>query len=233
MDNKTKQKFTSELSRCAQEFNKPIVDELKRSIENIKAYYGLSNSELAELLGMSEVYLNTMFDNEGADSDIDLNTISLLTLLSNGRLSVLTDTPSGELYNKINRVIKDYKDATAPKTGTITDKIIKVLNMFGVTNEDELDNFLNTITNINGIIEDHDTCQPKNTTDKPSKEETVYVSPNGKFSNKTPESKTDNDDKVKAYYYDSQTMDEPEEFEFKVSLDQAIPSLLKLIKKIL
>ena len=259
MTDKTKRFFADEVGSCAEDFTKAIVDELRNSIENIKKYYKLSDEELCELLGVHENYLNDMCNHEDADCDIDLRTIGILTLLSNGRLSVLTDTPNGEMFNKINRIIKDYKDEKEPKdeSNEIVDKISEVLKMFGVNTETDLDNLLKAVKDVRGIINKYDDktdnkCCKCNKTEakengktskrihidsEPTESEPIYVDEKGNFHSQKPykaeDCKTNEDNKVSGYVYNSKTMDKPEIFNFKGSLDKIIPTFYEMISRIL
>lgn len=248
MNDELKRKLVNELGECAQEFNKSIVNELQNSIEGIEKYYNLTDEELADLLDVPEKYFINMFDTEDADGDIDLRTISILTLLSNGRLSVLTDTPSGEFYNRVNLIIKKYKDNenSEDKSNEITNKIVEILNMFGVKTESDLDGLLAAVTNVKGLIDDcehkerQNKCNchncDKNET-KPNK--TVYVNENGNFSlskqdmtEKECNQENENKSSVKGFIYDSQTMDKPKEFDLKDNLDKLIPVFNDFFKKL-
>lgn len=262
MDNKSTRNFADELAQCAHDFTKPIVNELKKSVEKIEKYYSLNDKELAYLLDVDIPTLNnfkTGFENdENLDYSIDLYTIALLTLLSNGRLSVLTDTPSGEGFNKVNRIIKDYKDCIepAPTTSQISDKIMQVLKMLGVNTEEDLDGLLKTASDIKNIIDNYDKvdeakqkcdcenrCQnhqskkpvePNENKDKKhikigGDNSTKYVDENGNFLS----SKPSDQNKIKGFYYDRETMDKPEEFEFKFDVDKILPNLTEFVKKML
>lgn len=262
MDNKSTRNFADELAQCAHDFTKPIVNELKKSVEKIEKYYSLNDKELAYLLDVDIPTLNnfkTGFENdENFDYSIDLYTIALLTLLSNGRLSVLTDTPSGEGFNKVNRIIKDYKDCIepAPTTSQISDKIMQVLKMLGVNTEEDLDGLLKTASDIKNIIDNYDKvdeakqkcdcenrCQnhqskkpvePNENKDKKrikigGDNSTKYVDENGNFLS----SKPSDQNKIKGFYYDRETMDKPEEFEFKFDVDKILPNLTEFVKKML
>lgn len=262
MDNKLTRNFANELAQCAHDFTKPIVNEMKKSVEKIEKYYSLNDKELAYLLNVDIPTLNnfkTGFENdENLDYLIDLHTIALLTLLSNGRLSILTDTPSGEEFNKVNRIIKDYKDCIepAPTTSQISDKIMQVLKMLGVNTEEDLDGLLKTASDIKNIIDNYDKvdeaklkcdcenhCQnhqskkpvePNENKDKKrikigGDNSTKYVDENGNFLS----SKPSDQNKIKGFYYDRETMDKPEEFEFKFDVDKILPNLTEFVKKML
>lgn len=262
MDNKTTRNFADELVQCAHGFTRPIVNELKKSVEKIEKYYSLNDKELAYLLGVDIPTLNVfktgLENDEDVDYSIDLYTIALLTLLSNGRLSVLTDTPSGEEFNKVNRIIKDYKDSIepTPATSQISDKIMQVLKMLGVNTEEDLDGLLKTASDIKNIIDNYDKadesnqkcdcgnhCQnhhskkpvePNENKDKKrikigGDNSTKYVDENGNFIS----SKPSDQNKIKGFYYDRETMDKPEEFEFKFDVDKILPNLSEFVRKML
>lgn len=262
MDNKPTTNFADKLAQCAHDFTKPIVNELKKSVEKIEKYYSLNDKELAYLLDVDIPTLNnfkTGFENDDdLDYSIDLYTIAMLTLLSNGRLSVLTDTPSGEDFNKVNRIIKDYKDCIepTPTNSQISDKIMQVLKMLGVHTEEDLDGLLKTATDIRNIIDKYDKgdeakqkcncgnrCQnhqpkePVETNGNKDKKrikigndnKTKYVDENGNFQSNKPFDQN----KIKGFYYDRETMDKPKEFDFNFDVDKILPNLSEFVKNIL
>ena len=248
--NEKKRNYTKELDLLAEQFDADIINELKRAVGKIKEFYQISDSDLAELLDVDKSYLDGLFNSETAAIEIDLRTIALLTLLSNGRLNVLTDTPSGELYNKVNRVMKDFHDEKYPEPTKIdiNDKILAILNLFGVKDEDDLDHLFNAVKQVRGAINEYDkcNCERKDTNEnskcnKPccDKKESdqnnkvKYVDENGNFQDNIKKMCDESKAKMNASFYDSEKMDKPEEFEFTGSFDKLIPNFMKFLNKIM
>lgn len=244
--NEKKRNYATELDLLAEQFDADIINELKMAVGKIKEFYQINDSDLAELLDVNKSYLDGLFNGETTAIDLDLRTISLLTLLSNGRLTVLTDTPSGELYNKVNRVMKDFHDERYPEPTKIdiNDKILAILNLFGVKDEDDLDHLFNAVKEVRGAINEYDKTHKdekndvtKNLSCSCTKKEAdqsnkiKYVDENGNFQNCN--KKECNDTKVKGSYYDSNKMEKPEQFEFTGSFDKLIPNFVNFLNKIL
>lgn len=248
--------FQEELGNVAAEYTKPIANELRHSITNICKYYQLSIDDLCKLFDIKRDYMDEMLkDDSDNDCLFDLRTIGLLTMLSNGRLSVLCDTPSGKMFNDVNCIIKDYQDEKNPPKKETYDwncKVKQILDLFGVKNSDDLDCLLNNVKNAYGAVEKYlsnsdqttqqekvekkepDTCRNTNScnTCENKKKERLYVDANGNFHSQEPfKSETTNNSKINGSYFDSSTMDKPEEFEFTANLDHLIPNLLELIAK--
>lgn len=250
------------LHQVAKEFDKNIVNDLRNSITNIKSYYSLTNEDLAELLDLHVDYINGMFDDDAdVDTDIDLRTMSLLTLMSNGKLSVFNDSPSGAMYNAVNCSIKAYHDDKYPQPKQVSDtwydKVKDILNMFGVTSDDDLDRLREAVSKVRGIIETYDESHPESKENKISnkmhgadKKGELYFDDKGNFSTQKPCSSNDNtchckkdcvenntnandNGTVKGVFYDSENMDNPKEFEFKANLAKDFPSFLKFLADIL
>ena len=247
--NENKRDYANELDLLAEQFDADIINELKMAVGKIKDFYQITDGDLARLLDVDKSYLDGLFNSKTAAIEIDLRTIALLTLLSNGRLNVLTDTPSGELYNKVNRVMKDFHDEIYPEpTKTdMNDKILAILNLFGVKNEDDLEHLYNAVKEVRGAINEYDKthkeekknncedeycakpCCNKKEADQNNK--VKYVDENGDFQNCN--KKECNDTKVKGSYYDSNKMDKPEQFEFTGSFDKLIPNFINFLNKII
>lgn len=247
--NEKKRDYATELDLLAEQFDADIINELKMVVGKIKEFYQITDGDLAELLDVDKSYLDGLFNSETAAIELDLRTISLLTLLSNGRLTVLTDTPSGELYNKVNRVMKDFHDERYPEPQKmdISDKVLAILNLFGVKDEDDLDHLFNAVKEVRGAINEYDKthkdekkdvtknlscnkpCCNKKEADQNNK--VKYVDENGNFQDCN--KKECNDTKVKGAYYDSNKMDKPEQFEFTGSFDKLIPNFINFLNKIL
>lgn len=244
--NEKKRDYMKELDLLAAQFDTDIVNELKMVVNKIKEFYQISDSDLAELLDVDKTYLDKVFNSSTAALELDLRTISLLTLLSNGRLTVLSDAPSGELYNKVNRVMKDFHDERYPELekNEINDKILAILNLFGVKNEEDLDHLFNAVKEVRGAINEYDKSHKDSEKKdiKPSNchcikkewnqnNKVKYVDENGNFQNC--KNKECDDAKVKGSYYDSNKMDKPEEFEFTGSFDKLFPNFVNFLNKIL
>lgn len=152
--------------------------------------------------------------------------------------------------------MKDFHDERypEPKTLDINDKILSILNLFGVKNEEDLDHLFNAVKQVRGAINEYDQChkdEKKNNCEdgyctKPccnKKEDTQnnkvkYVDLNGNFVNEKGnkqncDNKECNDTKVKGSYFDSNKMDKPEQFEFTGSFDKLIPNFINFLNKIL
>lgn len=244
--NEKKRNYATELDLLAEKFDADIVNELKMAVGKIKEFYQITDDDLTELLDVDKSYLNDLFNGNMKTFNVDLRFMSLLTLLSNGRLTVLTDVPTGELYNKVNRVMKDFHDERYPEpTKTdINDKILSILNLFGVKNEDDLEHLYNAVKEVRGAINEYDKTHKddekkdiKSSTCHCNKKEcnqnnsTKYVDENGNFQNC--DNKECDNAKVKGSYYDSNKMDKPEEFEFTGSFDKLIPNFVNFLNKIL
>lgn len=247
--NEKKRNYATELDLLAEKFDADIVNELKMAVGKIKEFYQITDDDLTELLDVDKSYLNDLFNGNMKTFNVDLRFMSLLTLLSNGRLTVLTDVPTGELYNKVNRVMKDFHDERYPEpTKTdINDKILSILNLFGVKNEDDLEHLYNAVKEVRGAINEYDkthkeekesNCKDEYCTKSccNKKEDTQnnkvkYVDENGNFQNCN--NKECDNTKVKGSYYDSNKMDKPEEFEFTGSFDKLIPNFVNFLNKIL
>lgn len=255
------------LHQVAKEFDKNIVNDLRNSITNIKSYYNLTNDDFAELMDIPVEHINDMFDDDAdVDTYIDLRTMSLLTLMSNGKLSVFNDSPSGAMYNAINCSIKEYHDDKYPQpkiectykvSDSWYDKVKDILNMFGVTNDDDLERLREAVSKVRGIIETYDESHPETKENKiPNKMHGVdkkgelHFDDNGNFSTQKPcssndstchckkdctenNTNTNDNDTVKGVFYDSENMDNPKEFEFKANLAKDFPSFLKFFADIL
>lgn len=255
------------LHKVAKEFDKNIVDDLRNSITNIKFYYNLTNDDLAELLDLHVDYINNMLDgNADVDTDIDLRTMALLTLMSNGKLSVFNDSPSGAMYNAINCSIKAYTDDKYPQpkiewtyqvSDSWYDKVKDILNMFGVTNDDDLDRLREAVSKVRGIIETYDESHPESKENKipnemcgVDKQGELYFDDKGNFSTHKPRIlngstchckkdcaensiNANDNDTIKGVFYDSENMDKPKDFEFKINLAKDFPSLVKFFTDIL
>lgn len=244
--NEKKRNYATELDLLAEKFDADIVNELKMAVGKIKEFYQITDDDLTELLDVDKSYLNNLLNGNMKTFNVDLRFMSLLTLLSNGRLTVLTDAPSGELYNKVNRVMKDFHDERypePPKTD-INDKILSILNLFGVKNEDDLEHLYNAVKEVRGAINEYDKTHKDNEKKdiKPStchcskkecnqNDNTKYVDENGNFQDCN--KKECDNAKVKGSYYDSNKMDKPEEFEFTGSFDKLIPNFVNFLNKIL
>lgn len=244
--NEKKRNYATELDLLAEQFDADIINELKIAVGKIKEFYQINDSDLAELLDVDKSYLDGLFNGKTSAIELDLRTMSLLTLLSNGRLTVLTDTPSGELYNKVNRVMKDFHDERYPEPTKIdiNDKILAILNLFGVKDEDDLEHLYNAVKEVRGAINEYDKCNCEkkvigghaiaphcNKKECNQNNNTKYVDENGNFQNCN-DKECDNA-KVKGSYYDSNKMDKPEEFEFTGSFDKLIPNFVNFLNKIL
>ena len=254
--NEKKRIYANELDLLAEQFDADIINELKTAVSKIKDFYQITDSDLAELLDVDKSYLNGLFDSKTAAINLDLRTIALLTLLSNGRLNVLTDTPSGELYNKVNRVMKDFHDERypEPKNLDINDKILSILNLFGVKNEEDLDHLFNAVKQVRGAINEYDQCHKEekknncedeyctksccNKKEDSQNNNVKYVGTDGNFvseKDNCPNCSQEecNDAKVKGSYYDSNKMDKPEQFEFTGNVDKLIPHFINFLNKII
>ena len=240
--NEKKRVYANELDLLAEQFDADIINELKTAVSKIKDFYQITDSDLAELLDVDKSYLDGLFDSKTAAIEIDLRTIALLTLLSNGRLNILTDTPSGELYNKVNRIMKDFHDERypEPKNLDINDKILSILNLFGVKNEEDLDHLFNAVKQVRGAINEYDKshneekkCNDSCCCKKESNQNNnvKYVDENGNFQDCS--KKKCDDTKVMGSYYDSEKMDKPEQFEFTGSFDKLIPNFMNFLNKLL
>lgn len=244
--NEKKRNYATELDLLTEKFDADIVNELKMAVGKIKEFYQITDDDLTELLDVDKSYLNNLLNDNMKTFNVDLRFMSLLTLLSNGRLTVLTDVPSGELYNKVNRVMKDFHDERypePPKTD-INDKILSILNLFGVKNEDDLEHLYNAVKEVRGAINEYDKTHKDNekkdinpSNCHCSKKEcnqnntTKYVDENGNFQDCN--KKECDNAKVKGSYYDSNKMNKPEEFEFTGSFDKLIPNFVNFLNKIL
>lgn len=254
--NEKKRDYANELDLLAEQFDADIVNELKMTVAKIKDFYQITDSDLSELLDVDKSYFDGLFDSKTAAIEIDLRTIALLTLLSNGRLNVLTDTPSGELYNKVNRVMKDFHDERYPEPTKIdiNDKILAILNLFGVKNEKDLDHLFNAIKQVRGTIDEYDNahkeekknnCEDEycsksccNKKDANQNNNIKYVDLDGNFVNEKDNKQNCsqekcNDTKVKGSYYDSNKMDKPEQFEFTGSFDKLLPNFIDFFNKLI
>lgn len=243
--NEKKRVYANELDLLAEQFDADIINELKTAVSKIKDFYQITDSDLAELLDVDKSYLDGLFDSKTAAIEIDLRTIALLTLLSNGRLNILTDTPSGELYNKVNRIMKDFHDERypEPKNLDINDKILSILNLFGVKNEEDLDHLFNAVKQVRGAINEYDKCncekkvigghaiEPHCKKECDQNNKVKYVDENGNFQDCS--KKKCDDTKVMGSYYDSEKMDKPEQFEFTGSFDKLIPNFMNFLNKLL
>ena len=258
----TKRNYSEELGKIAETFNKSIVEELKKSITNICKYYQLSYKDLGKLCDIDSTIMDAfMCNNVDNDCLYDLRTITLLTLLSNGKLNVLADTPSAKELNEVNRIIKDYQDEKNPPKKEIygwDKKVMEMLEMFGVKNLDDMDHLLNAVKSVRNAIneyEKYDQCDDKcecckKDTPKPENKQEckhtsgpLYVDEKGNFHSQEPYvshgksidtpryEKSEDDNKVKGVIYDSETMDKPKEFEFSGSFDKIIPNILDFLAK--
>ena len=250
----SKRNYSNELNELAETFNNPIVDELKKSITGICEYYQISLNDLCKLCDIDNVIMeNLMHDGSDGDCLYDLRTISLLTLLSNGRLSVLNDTPSAKEFNAVNCIIKDYQDENNPTkkedakkpSSTWEEKILEMLEMFGVKDINDLDHLLEAVKSVKKAINEHeltekeskktntccngDKCKYHNHATHNS--EPLYVDENGNFNSQKSDDNQQDTEKVKGIVYDSETMDKPKEFEFTGNIDKLIPNFFKILEK--
>lgn len=166
MNEISKRKFPEELNKMAENFNKSIVNELRTSIKSICKYYQLSIQDLCKLCDIDSTIMEALM-NDSCDSDClyDLRTISLLTLMSNGRLSVLNDTPSGKEFNEVNCIIKDYQDSknpSKPVDETWENKVKQMLELFGVKNMGDMDHLLNAVKSVRNAINEFDLSEAEN-----------------------------------------------------------------------
>lgn len=164
----TKRNYSEELGKIAETFNKSIVEELKKSITNICKYYQLSHKDLGKLCDIDSTIMDAfMCNNVDNDCLYDLRTITLLTLLSNGKLNILADTPSAKELNEVNCIIKDYQDEKNPPKKEIygwDKKVMEMLELFGVKNLDDMDHLLNAVKSVRNAIseyEKYDQCDDK------------------------------------------------------------------------
>lgn len=252
-------KYAEKLGKIAEEFNKPIVEDLRDSINGICKYYQLSKKDLCELCEIDESVFNALMS-DGYDSDclFDLRTISLLTLLSNGNIHTLNDTPDGKMLNEVNLIIKDYQDEKNPPKKVEynwDEKVREMLKLFGVTNSEDLDHLLNAVKHVRGAINEYenshneksceDECcckkdkievKPVSNNDSDSTKDTVYVDANGNFHSQKPytaNTATSDNGTIKGEYYDSSTMKEPKLFEFTGNFDKLLPNFMKIISKLI
>ncbi len=262
MNEISKRKFSEELNKMAENFNKSIVNELRTSIKSICKYYQLSIQDLCKLCDIDSTIMEALM-NDSCDSDClyDLRTISLLTLMSNGRLNVLNDAPTAKELNEVNCIIKDYQDEKNPPKKEIhgwDKKVMEMLEMFGVKNLDDMDHLLNAIKSVRNAINEYDKydqcddkceCCKKDTPKSENKQECkhtygpLYVDEKGNFHSQEPYvfhdknadtpryEKLEDENKVKGVVYDSETMDKPKEFEFSGSFDKIIPNILDFVSK--
>ena len=160
METKIKRDYATELDAVATNFNKKFIDDLKNSITNIKQYYQLTDEDICTLFELTPQYLKSLVeDDEDVDCMFDLRTIAYLTLLSNGKLNILTDTPSGKEFNAVNRIIKDYQDEKNPQKKVTYDwdkKVKEMLEMFGVNNADDMNHLLNAIRSVRNAISEYE-----------------------------------------------------------------------------
>lgn len=255
--------FTQILHGYAREFNKPFVEGIRESINKIKERYGMTDEDLSLLLDDDVTKLtDETYDpiDVNTDAIIDLRTISILTLLW-PNLHVLTDTPSGKMCNDVNTLVKEYMDEKHPQPKQVSDtwydKVKDILNMFGVTNDDDLDRLREAVSKVRGIIETYDESHPETKENKipnkmcgGDKKGELYFDDNGNFSTQKPrilndntchckkdcvENNTNTNDNgtVKGVFYDSENMDKPKEFEFKTNLAKDFPTLFKFFTDIL
>lgn len=251
----SKKDYSDKLNKIAEEFNKPIVEALKNSINNICKYYQISIQDLCKLCDIDTVIMEEFMNNDSdCDCLYDLRTISLLTLLSNGRLNILNDTPSGKAFNEVNCIIKDYQDEKNPPkkpVDTWDDKLKQMLELFGVKNLEDMDHLLNAVKSVRNAINEFDltdenksnkccgdskcNCQGKDKAKDEHKFGPLYVDEKGNFHSQKPyTNEKKNDEKenvVKGAYYDSKTMDKPKEFEFTGNFDKIIPNILDFVTK--
>lgn len=225
MEEKNKRNYSKELNKIAEEFNKPIVEALKNSIQNITKYYQLSINDLCKLCDIDETIMSALTDDScDADCLYDLRTIALLVLLSNGKLNILNDTPSGKAFNEVNCIIKDYQDEKNPeptkKPVDGWDNMVKqMLELFGVKNLSDMEHLLNAVKSVRNTIDsfekynkiDNRNCEcDKNCKCKENKTTTnvqpktsdnnkqVYVDANGNFHSQKPYTNEQTNDVDKA-----------------------------------
>lgn len=250
MSEMTKRNYTDELAKIARAFNKPIVADLKNSIEGICKYYQLTKNDLCQLCEIDENILNALMT-EDCDNDClyDLRTISLLTLLSNGNIHTLSDTPDGKMLNEVNRIIKDYQDEKNPPRKPAygwDERIMDMLELFGVKNLDDMDHLLNAVKSVRNAINEYDLsdvnhkctdecCKKEKSNDckcnNNAQKEPVYVDVKGNFHSQKPYTSTNNENKITGKYFDSTTMDKPKEFEFTGNFDKIFPNIMNFITK--
>jgi hypothetical protein len=237
--------FSRDLNELAEEFTKPIVDELRKAIKNIKDYYQISNEDIGKLLDIDEITMQAIVDgNPESDVLLDLRVISLLTLLSNGTLHVLCDSPSGKQINDVNKIIKDYQDYQDYLNKPIdkkdeksdwNEKVKQIFDLLGVKNLDDLDCMLNSVKNICSSInmeENHDgKCDKNKCKCNTNERKPIYVDSKGNFHSQENYTAKKDENVVKGSYFNSDSMDKPEEFEFMGNLDELIPNLLEFIGK--
>lgn len=199
----SKRDYSQEMNKIAEEFNKPIVDELRQSIQNICKYYQLSIQDLCKLCDIDSTIMEELINGD-SDNDClyDLRTITLLTLLSNGKLNILNDTPSGKAFNDVNCIIKDYQDENNQITkpvGGWDDKIKQMLELFGVKNLNDMDHLLNAVKSVRNVINEYDltdgkkadeccngNCNRQTETKNENKRSPIYVDEKGNFHSQEP-----------------------------------------------
>lgn len=256
MNENSKKNFPEELNKIAENFNKSIVNDLRTSIKSICKYYQLSPQDLCKLCDIDSTIMDALM-NDSCDSDclFDLRTISMLTLMSNGRLNVLNDTPSGKEFNEVNCIIKDYQDSknpSKPVDETWENKVKQMLELFGVKNMSDMDHLLNAVKSVRNVINEFDlseadnkktdeccngkcNCNRQTEAKNENKRSSIYVDEKGNFHSQEPYVANSNNKKetnqVKGIVYDSETMDKPKEFEFTGNLDKIIPNILDFVTK--
>lgn len=248
MSEMTKRNYSDELAKIACTLNKQIVSDLKNSIDGICKYYQLTKNDLCQLCGIDELILNTLItDDNGNDCLYNLRTITLLTLLSNGKIHILSDTPDGKMFNDVNRIIKDYQDEKNPNRTLSYEwfaRVINMLELFGVKNLDDMDNLLNAVKSVHNAINEYDLSEVNNKItnkcckkDKAkncnchdnAKEEPDYVDENSKFNSQNHIMRTKNENNMTGKYFDSTPIDKPKEFVLTENFNEILPSIINLL----
>ena len=206
----------NKIRKCGQDFGNRIIEDIPETITEIAKYYQITDEDMREIFDVTP---------DNSDRPIDLGTLALLTLLSGGKLNVFTEKPDGKELNEINTLMKEYHDAKYPEPElTRKDKLMKVLDLLGVKDDESLDTLLESLKDVNKIIDnfnlkdeekcckDECCCKKTNNTTE-SKPERMYVDANGNFHSQKSYNASDSDTvKVKGAYYDSETMDDPQSF---------------------
>lgn len=220
-----KNEIIEKLNNCAESYAKTLAKGIPQVIKQIKAYYQLDDEDLCDIFGFSISDFLDLTD----DTVYELHDLALLTLLSNGKFNLFNEAPNGEELNEINLLMKEYHDTKYPELEpepelTRKDKLMKVLDLLGVKDDESLDTLLESLKDVNKIIDnfslkdeekcckDECCCKKANNTAE-SKPERVYVDANGNFHSQKSYNASDSDTvKVKGAYYNSETMDDPQSF---------------------
>ena len=232
-----KNEIIEKLNDCAESYAKTLTKDIPQVIKQIKAYYQLDDDDLCDIFGFNISDFLDLID----DTVYELHDLAMLTLLSNGKFNLFNEAPNGEELNEINQFMKAYHDTVHPepepepevyelKENEIVkllqslpkEKIAQILALLGVNDEKTLDTLLESLKDVNKLINDFDleptnkcTCGNDKVCTKDNKaDKHVYCDAHGNFHEQKSFKSEDNDSmKIKGAYYDSETMDEPKTFE--------------------